>query len=103
MPSYHLHSAIDAKVIYTGKHVELNVAQGIHRNSTLHYKTGKLPSFTLTFTRDLTAHCAARCTTNTTRQTSTLSLAHTKTVKRIMPPATQYDSHICSYPNLWAV
>jgi hypothetical protein len=30
---------------------------GIHRHSTLHYKTEKFPSFTLTFTADLTAHC----------------------------------------------
>jgi len=65
MPSHHLHTANDAEQIYTGKHVELIVAQGgIHRNSTLHYKTGKLPSphFTLTFTGALTAHCATRRT-----------------------------------------
>jgi hypothetical protein len=61
--------------------VELNVAEGAnHRNSTLHYKIGKLPSFTLTFTGDLTAHCATRLTRNTTRQTSMLCLAHTNTV-----------------------
>jgi hypothetical protein len=45
----------------------------IQEHCTLHYKTGKLPSFTLTFTGDMTAHCA-------TRQTSTLNLAHTNTV-----------------------
>ena len=28
MPSYHLHTANDAEQIYTGKHVELIVAQG---------------------------------------------------------------------------
>jgi len=58
MPSYHLNTSNDAEEIYTGKHV------GIHRNSTHHYKTGKLPSFILTFTGDLTAHCATRHTRN---------------------------------------
>jgi hypothetical protein len=28
MPSYHVHTANDAEEIYTGKHVELIVAQG---------------------------------------------------------------------------
>jgi hypothetical protein len=28
MPSYHLHTAYEAEEIYTGKHVELTVAQG---------------------------------------------------------------------------
>jgi len=48
MPSYHLHTSDDDQEIYTGKQVELIVSEGgIHRNSTLHYKTGKLPSFAL--------------------------------------------------------
>jgi len=63
MPPYKLHTSSVAEEIYTGKQVELIVAQlGIHRNSTLHYKTGKLPSFTLTFTVYLTAHCATGVT-----------------------------------------
>jgi len=71
MPSYHLNSSDDAEEIYTGKYVETNCStEGIHRNSTLHYNTGKLSSFTLTFTVDLTAHCATRQTRNTTRHTS---------------------------------
>jgi hypothetical protein len=28
MPSYHLHTSNDAEQIYTGKHMELTVAQG---------------------------------------------------------------------------
>jgi hypothetical protein len=36
------------------------------------YNTGKLPSVTLTFTADLTAHCATSRTTNTTTPSSTL-------------------------------
>jgi len=28
MPSYHLHASNDTEEIYTGKHVELNAAQG---------------------------------------------------------------------------
>jgi hypothetical protein len=53
----------------------------IHKNSTLHYNTGKLPSSTLTFTADLTVHCATRLTRNTTKQNSTLTLVHTNTVQ----------------------
>jgi hypothetical protein len=78
-----VHTANAAEEIYTGKHVELVVTQGASTEiSTLHYKTGKVTSFTLTFTGDLTAQCATRCTRNTTRQTSTLSLANTKTIHR---------------------
>jgi hypothetical protein len=54
--------------------------EGIHRNSTLHYNTGTLSSVPLTFTADLTAHCATSRTSNTTTQPSTSHLAHTNTV-----------------------
>jgi hypothetical protein len=81
IPPYHLHTANDEQM-YKGKHVELIVSQGgINGNSILHFKTGKLPSSTMTFTGDLTARCATRPTRNTTRLTSTLTLAH-----KITPP-----------------
>ena len=82
MPSYHLNSSDDAEEIYTGKHVGTNCSTvGIHRNSTHHYKTGKLSCFTLTFTVDLTAHCATRQTRDTTRQTSSKAWpTHTQTI-----------------------
>jgi hypothetical protein len=38
MPSYHLHTANDAEEIYTGKHVELIVAQGAS-TETAHFIT----------------------------------------------------------------
>jgi len=38
MPSYHLHTANDGEEIYTGKHVELIVAQGAS-TETAHFIT----------------------------------------------------------------
>ena len=58
-----------------------NIGTGFkQRNSTIHYKTIKQPSFTVTFTGDLTAHCATRLTRNTSNQTSKLTVAHTNTI-----------------------
>jgi len=36
MPSYHLNTSNDAEEIYTGKHVELTVAQGVS-TETVHF------------------------------------------------------------------
>ena len=74
MPSYHLHTANGAEEIYRGKHVELIVAQGASTERA-HFITNR-ENYLLsqTFTVDLTAHCATRRTTNTTTQTSMLSL-----------------------------
>jgi len=88
MTYYHLHTANDAKEIYTGKHVELIVAKEVS-TQTAHFITKQENySFTLTFTGDLTANCATRCTRNTTRKTSTLGLAHTNTVTTSRLPTT---------------
>ena len=92
MPSYQLHTANDAEEIYTGKHVELIVVWAASTETA--HKTGKLPSYTLTFTLDLTAHCATRCTRNTTRQPSTLRLAQTNTIPTSRLPTTQFDSPV---------
>ena len=92
MPSYRLHTANDAEEIYAGKHVELIVAQGVS-TETAHFIT-KQENYliSLTFTVDLTAHCATRRTRNTDKQTSILNLAHKNTVTTSRLPTTQYDS-----------
>ena len=66
MPSYYLHTSNDAEEIYTGKQVKLIVAQrGTHRNSHTSLQNRKITFFfTLTFTADLTAHCATSGTRN---------------------------------------
>ena len=58
------------------------------KQHTLHYKTGKLPSFTQTCTVDPTARCAARGTRNTTRKTSPHNHRYNKQA------TTQYDSPV---------
>jgi hypothetical protein len=65
MPSYHLHTSNDAEEIYTEIHVEQIIAQEASKG-TAHFITGKLTLFELPFTGNLTAHCAARVTINTT-------------------------------------
>jgi len=44
MPSYYLHTANDAEEIYTGKHVELIVAQGAS-TETAHFITKRKITF----------------------------------------------------------
>jgi hypothetical protein len=70
-----LHTSNNAEENDTGKYMELSFSTVfIQGHSTLHYNTGKSPSFTLTVTQDLTAHIATMLTKNTARQTSTLTL-----------------------------
>ena len=86
MPSYRLCTSNYVEEKYTGK-CGTNCSTGIiNRSSTLHYKMGKLPSFTIKFTGDLTAHCTKKLNRNTTKQNSTLTLAHTNTVQTSSPP-----------------
>ena len=74
--SYHLYTANYPKETYTGKHVELTVAQGAS-TETAHFITKHY----ITFTGDLMAYCATRHTRNATWQTSTtLNSAHTNTI-----------------------
>jgi hypothetical protein len=70
MPSYHLLTSDDAEVT----DAEVIVAQGAS-TGTAHFITGKLPSFELSFTGNLTAHCATRLTINTTWQNRYVNFA----------------------------
>ena len=83
-----MHTPNEAEELYTGKRGTNCSTGGIHRNSTLHYKTGRLPSFTPTFTVDPTAHRAAWGTRNTTRKTSPHKHRYNKQA------TTQYDSPV---------
>jgi hypothetical protein len=57
----------------------------------------------MTFTGYLTAHCATRCTRNTTRQTTKLRLAHTYTVPTSTLPQSMTLQNTYRYHNLCAV
>jgi hypothetical protein len=89
MPSYQPHTSNEEQEIYTGKHVELIVAQGASSETAyVISKQEKLPSSTMTFTGDLTAHWRSR---NTTRLTSKPTVTAHTNIPPNKQPATHYD------------
>ena len=104
MPSYHLHTANDAEQIYTGRHVELIVAQG-ESTETAHFITKQ--ENTLFHTDIYSWPDSSLCHKVYQKHNQANFYVKLGSHKHCYNKQTTYNtvwlSSICSYPTLWAV
>jgi hypothetical protein len=108
MPSYHLNSANVGEEIYTGKHVELTVAQGASIETV--YCITKKENYLLSHTHTHTIYIgtdSSLCHKVYQKHNQANLYVKLGPHKHLYNKLATYQticlSHICSYPNLWAV